>query len=102
MLRPLCTTSWPDEAERRKTLESILWSTSPPPQAAPEILLSGTIGLVAKTMSTVACDYASVSFRADTEQSDLAREHSELIARRDRQLHELGGDTRRLRHVWQR
>lgn len=53
-------------------------------------------------MSTVAYDYASVSLLADTEQSDLAREHSELIARRDRQLHELGGDTRRLRHVWQR
>lgn len=53
-------------------------------------------------MSTVAYDYASVSLRADNEQSDLAREHSELIARRDRQLHELGGDTRRLRHVWQR
>ena len=75
---------------------------SPPPRAAPEILRAGTIGQVAGAISTVAYDYVSVSLLADAEQSDLAREHSELIARRDRELHELGGDTRRLRHMWQR
>ena len=53
------------------------------------ILVAGMAGLVAGAMSMAAGEYVSVSSQSDTEQSDLARERSELATDPERELAEL-------------
>jgi len=54
-----------------------------------EILIAGVAGLVAGAMSMAAGEYVSVSSQADTENSDLAREKSELRDQPEFELQEL-------------
>lgn len=54
-----------------------------------EILLAGAAGLVAGAMSMAAGEYVSVSSQADTEEADIAREQSELIAQPESEHAEL-------------
>jgi VIT1/CCC1 family predicted Fe2+/Mn2+ transporter len=56
-----------------------------------DILLTGVAGLVAGAMSMAAGEYVSVSSQSDTEQSDLARERSELATDEVAELEELTG-----------
>lgn len=56
-----------------------------------DILLTGVAGLVAGAMSMAAGEYVSVSSQSDTEQSDLARERSELATDEGAELEELTG-----------
>lgn len=44
-----------------------------------EVLIAGVAGLVAGTMSMAADEYVSVQSQADTEEADLALEHTELL-----------------------
>jgi VIT1/CCC1 family predicted Fe2+/Mn2+ transporter len=55
----------------------------------PALLIAGAAALVAGAMSMAAGEYVSVSSQADTEQSDLARERSELACAPDAELNEL-------------
>ena len=55
------------------------------------ILLTGVAGLVAGAMSMAAGEYVSVHSQADTEQSDLARERTELEQNPAAEQHELTG-----------
>ena len=55
------------------------------------ILLAGVAGLVAGAMSMAAGEYVSVHSQADTEQADLAREGSELVADPAAEHRELAG-----------
>ena len=48
--------------------------------AAKTIVITGVASLVAGSMSMAAGEYVSVSSQADTENADLAREKSELVA----------------------
>lgn len=57
--------------------------------SASEVLLVGTAGLVAGSMSMAAGEYVSVSSQRDTEQADLARERQELANQPDDELREL-------------
>lgn len=56
---------------------------------AADVLVAGVAGLVAGAMSMAAGEYVSVSSQADTEEADLSRERSELLARPDAELEEL-------------
>jgi len=56
-----------------------------------QLLIAGIAGLVAGAMSMAAGEYVSVSSQADTEKSDLAREHAELQSQPDAELQELAG-----------
>ncbi|HUF22183.1 MAG TPA: VIT family protein [Burkholderiales bacterium] len=53
------------------------------------ILIAGTAGLVAGTMSMAAGEYVSVSSQADTERADLERERRELAANPEQEHAEL-------------
>ncbi|NML93354.1 VIT1/CCC1 transporter family protein [Novosphingobium olei] len=57
----------------------------------PALLVAGAAGLVAGAMSMAAGEYVSVSSQSDTEQSDLAREASELASNREAEVAELAG-----------
>lgn len=45
-----------------------------------EVLIAGVAGLVAGAMSMAAGEYVSVQSQADTEEADLALEHTELLS----------------------
>lgn len=56
-----------------------------------DIMVAGVAGLVAGAMSMAAGEYVSVSSQSDTEQADLTRERSELVADKGAELDELSG-----------
>jgi vacuolar iron transporter family protein len=56
-----------------------------------DILIAGVAGLVAGAMSMAAGEYVSVSSQSDTERAELAREHAELAADPEGEVHELAG-----------
>jgi len=56
-----------------------------------EMLIAGTAGLVAGSLSMAAGEYVSVSSQADLEHADLARERHELRDDPDGELRELTG-----------